>query len=411
MLAVDGLRVLFPARGHRRSLVQTAVDDVSFELRLREGTSLAVIGESGCGKTSTALALMGLVAFPGRVDARAMVLHGPDGPQDISRLDPKGEKMRRVRGGQSGMVFQDAAASLSPVRTVGGQLRETTLLHQLVGRREAEQRASALLERVGVPDPEQRQRAYVHELSGGLSQRVGIALALAGNPQVLIADEPTTALDSGRQDNIIELIRGLQTERGLAVLYASHDLGLVADAADHVAVMYLGRIVETAPSDALLTDPRHPYTEQLLESPPRIDTRRRHLPTMPGRVPRPGSICRPAVRLPRVVAGWRTGVALGHPRWSRSRRGVASAASSMTWSSRSQTPECGKIERVRCLNVTKLGVPVVREWQNRDGSSFESGKDWTGSCSPTRHKSVGLDGTVGTRTYTQRRAANGYLYL
>ena len=308
LLAVDGLRVLFPARGHRRSSVLTAVDDVSFELR--EGTSLAVIGESGCGKTSTALALMGLVAFPGRVDARAIVLHGPDGPHDISRLDPKGEKMRRVRGGQIGMVFQDAAASLSPVRTVGGQLRETILLHQLVGRREAEQRASALLERVGVPDPEQRQRAYVHELSGGLSQRVGIALALAGNPQVLIADEPTTALDSGRQDNIIELIRGLQTERGLAVLYASHDLGLVADAADHVAVMYLGRIVETAPSDALLTDPRHPYTEQLLESLPRIDTRRRHLPTMPGPVPRPVDLppgCPFAPRCRRVENRCRTG--------------------------------------------------------------------------------------------------------
>ena len=262
-----------------------AVDDVSFVLR--RGTALAVIGESGCGKTSTALALIGLVAFPGQVQARAIVLHTEDGSHDISRLDPRSEQMRHVRGGQIGMVFQDAAASLSPVRTVGGQLQESIRLHVPVGHREANRMAQALLDRVGVPDPGQRQRAYVHELSGGLSQRVGIALALAGDPRVLIADEPTTALDSDRQDNIVDLIRGLQLERGLAVLYVTHDLGLVADAADHVAVMYLGRIVETAPVDALLTQPLHPYTQQLFESLPRLDHRRSRLPTMSGTVSRP----------------------------------------------------------------------------------------------------------------------------
>lgn len=285
ILDVDGLTVSFAIDRAGRGQGVRAVDDVSFSLR--RGRSLALMGETGCGKTSTALALMGLVPAPGRMDARTIVLHTESGAIDISDLDPTGEQMRRLRGREMAMVFQDTAASLSPVRTVGAQLRETIRLHRPQHRCDATREAVSLLDRVGMPDARRWLNAYAHELSGGMSQRVGIALALAGKPRVLIADEPTTALDADRQDEIVALIRDLQAERGLAVVFITHDLSLVRDAADEVAVMYLGRFVETAPVDALLDEPRHPYTAQLLGSLPSLHTRRRRLPTVSGTVPSP----------------------------------------------------------------------------------------------------------------------------
>lgn len=290
VLEVDGLHVSFPydRPSHPGGRTLRAVHNVSFTLHA--GRTLGLIGESGCGKTMTAQAILGLVPASGRVRARRLTLSSPSGDgttTDLSSLDPEGEQMRRIRGGQVSMVFQDAASSLSPVQTVGGQLRETIMLHRQMRRREANQVAVELLERVGMPDPAEGLSLFPHQLSGGMSQRVAIALALCGDPSVLIADEPTTALDPPLKHQIVGLIRRLQTEFGMAVLYITHDLGLVEAACDEVAVMYLGRIVEVAPAGAILSQPLHPYTRRLLESVPRLGQRRGRLPTVPGVVPSP----------------------------------------------------------------------------------------------------------------------------
>ena len=288
VLEVDGLHVSFPPDHSSRpgGTTRSTVHDVS--LTLRSGRTLGLIGESGCGKTMTAQAIVGLVPAPGRVRARRLMLHHPgtgEAATDLSALDPDGEQMRRVRGGRIAVVFQDAAASLSPVRTVGGQLREAIRIHRPMSRSHADRVAAELLDRVGVPVPHRRLREYPHQLSGGMSQRVAIALALCGEPDVLIADEPTTALDPELQHQIVELIRHLQSHFGMAVLYITHDVGLVEAACDEVAVMYLGRIVEAAPAREILTTPLHPYTRGLLASVPRLGQRRRRLPMVRGAVP------------------------------------------------------------------------------------------------------------------------------
>ena len=290
VLEVEGLHVSFPhgRSSHRPGSTLKAVHDVT--LTLRSGRTLGLIGESGCGKTLTAQAILGLVPAPASVRARRLTLRHPttgEAAIDLSTLDPDGEQMRQVRGGQIALVFQDAAASLSPVRTVGGQLRETILLHRPMSRREADHLDAELLERVGVPDPPRRLGEYPHQLSGGMSQRVAIALALCGEPQVLIADEPTTALDPELRHQIVELIRQLQSHFGMAVLYITHDLGLVEAACDEVAVMYLGRIVEAASTREILTHPLHAYTRRLLATVPRLGQRRGRLPTVPGVVSSP----------------------------------------------------------------------------------------------------------------------------
>ena len=301
VLEVDDLRVWFPTGGRAGGDTLRAVEGVSFSLHA--GRTLGLIGETGCGKTMTAQAILGLVPPPGRYRARQIALYptgdAADTPVDLAAIDPGGEQMRQVRGGQVAMVFQDAAASLSPVRTVGAQLRETIRLHRPVGRREADQLGAHLLERVGLSDPRRRMTEYAHQLSGGMSQRVAIALALCGEPRVLIADEPTTALDVAVQRQIVELIRKLQADLGMAVLYITHDLGLIEDACDDVAVMYLGRIVEQAPVSEMLLRPLHPYTKRLLESVPRRGQRRGRLPTVPGMVPVPVGLAMECAFAPR----------------------------------------------------------------------------------------------------------------
>ena len=268
VLEVERLRVSFPHRApddrHATGPLR-AVDDVSFTLY--SGRTLGLIGESGCGKSVTAHALLRLVPSPGQQQAERMTLHGSGAPVDLSTLDPASEAMRSVRGGEVALVFQDAGASLSPARTLGAQLRETIQAHCSLGRHEAE--------------------------------RVAIALALCGEPRVLVADEPTTALDREVQHEIVTLIRGLQADLGMAVLYITHDLGLVEDTCDDVAVMYLGRIVEMAPVRTLLTRPLHPYTIRLLESVPRLGQRRERLPTVKGTVPLPVDLPRACAFAPR----------------------------------------------------------------------------------------------------------------
>ncbi len=254
-----------------------AVDGVSFHLD--RGETLGLVGESGCGKSVTALSILRLVAPPGRIEGGKVVLSG----RDLLGLTEK--DMRRVRGDEVAMVFQEPMSSLNPVLTCGRQIEEAVQLHQGGSRQDARSRAVEMMDLVGMPAPEQRVDEFPHQLSGGMRQRVMIAIALSCNPQVLIADEPTTALDVTIQAQILELLARLQEELHMAILLITHDLGVVAEVADRVAVMYAGQIVETATTKALFADPRHPYTRGLLRSIPHLDGEQRRLEVIPGRVP------------------------------------------------------------------------------------------------------------------------------
>jgi oligopeptide/dipeptide ABC transporter ATP-binding protein len=277
LLDVRGLRVVFPATGGSRSVPVDGVD-----LQVSRGETVALVGESGCGKSLTALALLRLVPPPGQIDATSRILL--DG---VDLCELAGEALRSVRGRRIGMVFQDAGTCLNPVRTIGDQVRETILAHSRMSRAEAGNRAVALLEETGIPDPAARYGAYPHELSGGLRQRVLIALALAGEPDLLVADEPTTALDVTVQAQILELLDALRVSRGMGVLLITHDLGLVAGRADRVMVMYAGQIVEEASTARLFRSPAHPYTRALLRSIPRLDGAIERLTPIAGAVPLP----------------------------------------------------------------------------------------------------------------------------
>jgi oligopeptide transport system ATP-binding protein len=250
-------------RFHTRSGTVHAVSGISYSLY--PGQSLALVGESGSGKSVSALSLLGLVPHPGRIEGGEVRLRGSD------LLKLSGAEWRRIRGKELAMVFQDPMTSLNPTLTVGRQITEVLEAHTGVTRDEAEETAARLLTRVGIPDAARRLRAYPHEFSGGQRQRIVIAMALACRPAVLIADEPTTALDVTIQAQIVALVRELQEELGMAVLWITHDLALVAGLVDRVAVMYAGGIVEEAPVRELFGNPRHPYTRGLLASLPRLD--------------------------------------------------------------------------------------------------------------------------------------------
>jgi oligopeptide/dipeptide ABC transporter ATP-binding protein len=253
LLAVDDLQTHFAtAQGVRR-----AVDGVSFTID--RGEVLGLVGESGCGKSVTALSLMRLITPPGRVAGGRVLFEG----EDLLALDAEG--MREVRGARIAMVFQEPMTSLNPVFAIGDQIASAIAAHGGGTRREAWARAEAMLDLVQIPSPRQRARAYPHQLSGGLRQRAMIAMALASGPALLIADEPTTALDVTIQAQILELLRRLQAERGMAVLLITHDLGVVAELCHRVAVIYAGRIIELAPVRALFARPLHPYTRGLLQ--------------------------------------------------------------------------------------------------------------------------------------------------
>ncbi|MFN0178908.1 MAG: ABC transporter ATP-binding protein [Gemmatimonadales bacterium] len=276
LLVVENLRVEFPRAGGPIH----PVDGVSFTIA--RGETVALVGESGSGKSLTSLALLRLVPPPGRVAQGSSIrLDG----EEVLALE--GEALRRIRGGRIGLVFQDPNTSLNPVLTVGYQVQEAVTAHQRLGRAEAKDRVIALLDEVGVPDARARFGAYPHELSGGLKQRIMIAIALAGEPDLLIADEPTTALDVTIQAQILELLDRLRTARGMAVLLITHDLGVVAGRADRVMVMYAGKLVETASTDALFARPSHPYTQALLRSIPRLTGPLERLAPIGGTVPLP----------------------------------------------------------------------------------------------------------------------------
>ena len=261
-----------------------AVDGTSFSVR--RGQIVAIVGESGCGKSVTAYSVLRLIQKPGRIVSGQIVLHPKDqAPIDITSLDEKSETLFHVRGGLVSMIFQEPMTALSPVHTIGNQICEAILLHQNVSKSEAENIAAEMLSKVGIPNGRQRLRQYPHEMSGGMRQRVVIAMALVCNPELLIADEPTTALDVTIQAQILQLIKRLREELDTSVLLITHDLGVVAQTADEVAVMYLGRIVEQAPIRPLMKNPRHPYTRGLLASLPSLSSRHERLPSIRGSVP------------------------------------------------------------------------------------------------------------------------------
>jgi peptide/nickel transport system ATP-binding protein len=252
------------------------------------------VGESGCGKSVTARSILRIVDRPGRIVEgeihfrRPAANGGPGATVDLARLDSNGSEMRSIRGAEIALIFQEPMSSFSPVHTVGNQIIEAILLHQKLSRREARDRAIDMLKRVGVSSPEERVDQLSNQLSGGLRQRAMIAMALSCHPTLLIADEPTTALDVTTQTQILELMRRLQREDGMAIMLITHDLGVVAEMATDVAVMYLGRVVEQAPVDAIFHAPRHPYTRALLRSIPRMRSRsRERLTPIAGAVPHP----------------------------------------------------------------------------------------------------------------------------
>ena len=275
LLAVEGLSTRF----FTEEGIARAVEDVSFEIP--RGRTVAIVGESGCGKTVTALSILRLVPTPpGRIVSGRVFLEGED------LLGLAESDMRRVRGNRISMIFQEPMTSLNPVFTIGDQIAEAVMLHQKVGRQEGLARAVEMLRKVGIPDPASRIREYPHQMSGGMRQRVMIAMALVCGPQLLIADEPTTALDVTIQAQILDLLRALRHEIGMSILLITHDLGVVAEVADHVCVMYAGRIVERAEIRDLFDSPMHPYTVGLFRSRPTFETTGT-LATIPGTVPNP----------------------------------------------------------------------------------------------------------------------------
>ena len=257
--------------------VVRAVDGVDFHVD--RGEILGLVGESGCGKSVTSLSLMGLVAPPGKVDAGEVIFDG----QDLLTLSPK--ELRAMRGDRISMIFQQPTSSLNPVYNVGRQIGEVLELHRKMKRGPARERAGEMLRMVGIPDPVSRLSAFPHSLSGGMAQRVMIAMALALEPELLIADEPTTALDVTIQAQILDLMRGLQRETGTAIILITHDLGVVAEMCDRVAVMYAGEIVEQTDVKSLFANPKHPYTQGLIGSVPILGSVQDQLATIPGAVP------------------------------------------------------------------------------------------------------------------------------
>jgi oligopeptide/dipeptide ABC transporter ATP-binding protein len=290
LLAVHNLKTYFP----QDEGTVKAVDGASFDLY--PGQTLGIVGESGCGKSITARSILRIIDRPGRIVEgeilfrRRKTLDGgrADEVIDLTKLDQNSQEMRAIRGAEIALVFQEPMSSFSPVHTVGDQIIEAIMLHQQVNRREAQDKAIAMLRLVGIPLPERRVDQLSNQLSGGLRQRAMIAMALSCNPTLLIADEPTTALDVTTQAQILDLMRQLQREYGMAIMLITHDLGVIAEMADIVVVMYLGRVVEQAPVDEIFYAPKHPYTQALLRSIPRIHSKsRERLASITGSVPHP----------------------------------------------------------------------------------------------------------------------------
>lgn len=277
LLSIQDLRVSFDTGTHRVPVLH------GVNMELKRGETLGVVGESGCGKSVTWMAVMQLLGSRARIDGKVL-LNG----QDIAGLSDRA--MTPIRGRRIAMIFQDPSSSLNPVKTIGSQLMETLKLHRGLKGAAARAEAVRLLDRVHIPSAAQRLKAWPHELSGGMNQRVMIAMALAGQPDLLVADEPTTALDVTIQAQILELLQELQQDTGMGMVLISHDLGVIAQVCDRVTVMYAGRVVENAPSEALFRRARHPYTQGLIAALPELDGPIKRLESIPGSVPSPSAM-------------------------------------------------------------------------------------------------------------------------
>lgn len=289
LLDIRGLQTCF----YQENKVYYAVDDVSFHIR--KGEILGVVGESGCGKSVTALSVLGLIPGKGKIKKGAIEFEG----RDLTGISE--EEMRKLRGREIAMIFQDPMISLSPVYSAGAQIQEAILAHNKMKSGEAWQKAVEILGKVGIPSPERRAKEYPHQMSGGMRQRVMIAMALSMDPKLLIADEPTTALDVTIQAQILDLIVQIRRERQMSVMLITHDLGVIAETADRVVVMYAGKVVESASVRTLFKNPSHPYTLGLMNALPRLDRERERLYTIKGTVPSPAALpqgCRYAGRCP-----------------------------------------------------------------------------------------------------------------
>ncbi|GAA0354149.1 ABC transporter ATP-binding protein [Bacillus horti] len=278
-----------------------AVEGISFQVR--EGEILGIVGESGCGKSVTSLSIMGLVPSPpGKIVGGEILLEQNQKQVDLAQLSER--KMRKIRGNEIAMIFQEPMTSLNPVYTIGNQIIEMIKIHRKISKKEASNRALAMLKQVGIPRAEQIMDEYPHQLSGGMRQRVMIAMAMSCQPKLLIADEPTTALDVTIQAQILELMKDLNREHGTAIMLITHDLGVVTEVCDRVIVMYGGRIVEEGSVRTIIKDPQHPYTKGLIKSIPKLAEKQQRLYSIPGNVPKPGSLsqgCRFAPRCEAVM--------------------------------------------------------------------------------------------------------------
>lgn len=283
LLKISGLKThFFTDEG-----IVRAVDGVDFEIYA--GRTLGIVGESGCGKSVTAKSILQIVERPGKiVDGEIIYRAGTDSVKDLLKFEPNGREMRTVRGGDISMIFQEPISSFSPVHTFGNQIIEAIELHTDLNKNDAYELAVEWLTRVGIPNPKQRLSEYPYQFSGGQRQRAMIAMALSTNPRVLIADEPTTALDVTTQAQILDLLLQLRDENEMAIIFITHDLGVIAEIADDVAVMYLGQVVEMGPVEEIFESPKHPYTKALLSSIPTMSAKpRERLPSITGAIPHP----------------------------------------------------------------------------------------------------------------------------
>ncbi len=301
LLEVKNLKTYF----HLDEGIVKAVDGVSF--KIEKGKTFGIVGESGCGKSITAHSIMQILPPRGRIEEGEIILHRESGTVDIAKIKPNSEEARKIRGNEIAMIFQEPMTALAPVYTVGNQIQEAILLHQNVKKEQAREIAIDMLRKVGIPKPEERIDSYPFEMSGGMRQRAMIAMAICCNPSLLIADEPTTALDVTTQAQILDLLRTLQKDMGMATLMITHDMGVIAEIADDVAVMYLGKIVETGPVSEIFYNPKHPYTIALLKSIPKVgEKKRKRLESIEGMVPSPYELptgCRFHTRCPSYMAG------------------------------------------------------------------------------------------------------------
>jgi oligopeptide/dipeptide ABC transporter ATP-binding protein len=281
LLEVNDLRTYF----HTEEGIVRAVDGVDFSIEPEK--TLGVVGESGCGKSITALSIMGLVEVPGRIEGGEILYHHDGDVIDLTRLDPQGSQYRSIRGKEIAMVFQEPMISLTPVYTIGYQIMEAVLLHQGLEKEDAQRHVVSMLDAVKMPSPEERFHQYPHQLSGGMRQRAMIAMALSCNPTLLIADEPTTALDVTVEAQVLDLIRQLGKEFRTSMMLITHDLGVIASVADDVVVMYRGKIVEGSSVREVFHNPLHPYTQGLMASVPSLTSKKRRLVPIKGVVPDP----------------------------------------------------------------------------------------------------------------------------